>query len=206
MSRSVYLVPCLLLIWAGCGDDPSGPVIPADYFPMEVGDWWEYDQKATRIQPDTMVWQEGTERFEVTAVNGDSCTVSRSLSLWILHGELLEDTLLLSNEIRYVVTDNEVIMILSDSLSPEKILDFPLETGKTWGPYTVTEMGATVQTPAGAMEDCAVIGSVSAEFGYTTQEWYCPGIGAVRRYSPDYNVVSGFILEVDSALRSSSRL
>lgn len=207
-TRAWALVLLILISLAGC-DEPSGPVVPENYFPMELGDWWEYDQTVTRVFPDTSLRQEGTEEFLVVDITGDTCLVQRTLSIWYLNGEALEDTMYFVDSLRYVLNEDSVVFIQPE-FEAVKILDLPLELGKTWDVYTVTGMGEDITTPAGVMENCAVVESyTTAGFGHYTflvEETYCPAVGRIMLHSPNYQIVEAYILDVLYVLRGSSRL
>ena len=180
MAASVVLLAALL---AGCGDNAvSGPEMTQDFFPMEAGDWWAYDYCAVRTQPDSMLWEEGSETLQVLAVAGDTCTVERTFSTWYWLGSAQPDTMSTLDTLTYVVNSDSVLILTSDSTSV-KYLDYPLEEGKTWDDYEVLDMDGSVTVPGGTFTGCAVISTWSDTYGTDIMFYYASGTGLVTRYA-----------------------
>ena len=135
MKFFAWFTACILCaaLLFGCNSNPTNQS-PADpnYFPMSVGDWWEYNYTATQVSPDTILWEQGSELLRVLSIAGDTYLVERTFSRWICFGQMQEDTTIVVSTINYLVTPDSVLSLFGDTLSSKR-LDFPLWVGKTWG-------------------------------------------------------------------------
>lgn len=182
----------LILVFVGCGDNPvtitappgDNPVTiiqtPGDYFPMTLGDWWEYAYSVNMIEPDDILWEEGSEYLEVISVSGDTCIVEKTFSLWVFCGKVQKDTLVTVSTLTYLVNTDSVAILSPDTVS-HKYLDFPLELGKTWDGWTVVDMNADVITPAGLFEGCAAISKYDEHQNCYVYYYYSPGTGMIEK-------------------------
>lgn len=171
----------LILLLVGCGNNPvtiTPP--PGDYFPMALGDWWEYAYSAMMIEPDSILWEDGSELEEVISISGDTCIVEKTLSLWVIIGVAQVDTLVSVSTLTYLVNADSVAILSPDTVS-HKYLDFPLELGKTWGGWTVVDMDADVSTPAGLFEGCAAISTHDESQNCYIDHYYSPGTGMINK-------------------------
>lgn len=175
----------LTLVLVSCGNNPvtiTPP--PGDYFPMALGDWWEYAHSAMQIEPDSILWEEGSEHKEVISVSGDTCIVEKTSSLWVAFGQVQVDTLVMVSTLSYLVNTDSVAILSPDTVS-HKYLDFPLELGKTWDDWTVVDMDTDVVTPAGLFEGCAHISTYSEQHNCFTHYFYSPGTGMIEKCELD---------------------
>ena len=120
------------------------------------------------------LWEQGANRVEVLSVSGDTCKMRRTDSLWIAFGAQLEDTMVTVYSLLCIVCEDSVSIIAGDSLVMN-YLDLPLEKGKTWGDWIVTDMDAEVETPAGTFTGCAEVYTESDIYG--DLYYYCPDTG-----------------------------
>ncbi len=179
VSAGCCLILALLLV--SCGNNPvtiTPP--PGDYFPMTVGDWWEYAHSAMKIEPDSILWEDGSEHMAVISVSGDTCIVEKTFSLWVAFGQVQVDTLVMVDTLTYLVNTDSVTILSPDTVS-HKYLDYPLELGKTWGGWTVVDMDADVATPAGLYEGCAAISTYSESYNSYIDYYYSPGTGMIEK-------------------------
>ena len=204
------LTACLIAVSAvvflsGCGDSPlSEPEVEENYFPMALGDWWDYDYSEYQTEPDSLLLHEGSEFNEVIAVSEDTFLVERTLSLWVFLGHVQPDTMVIVDTLTYLVNADSVFFYDTDSTGVKE-LDFPLELDKTWGDYTVTDMHAGISVPAGYFEDCACIEVPISLYQSTRYTYYAPGIGIVSKYVDD--AYSGVMVrDIHYDLRGSSRI
>ena len=175
----------LTLVLVGCGNNPvTVTPPPGDYFPMALGDWWEYAYSAMRIEPDSILWEEGSEHIEVISISGDTCIVEQTFSLWVAFGQVQVDTLVMESTLTYLVNTDSVAILSPDTVS-HKYLDFPLELGKTWDGWTVMDMDADVVTPAGLFEGCAAISTYSESYNSYIDYYYSPGTGMIEKCALD---------------------
>ncbi len=114
------------LALVGCGDSPTEQSAEEpNYFPMNEGDFWEYSYTATRVEPDTVIWEEGSRFSQVLLVSADTCKVETVTSYWKLGGVLLPDTSVICDTLTYLVTPDSILRLAYNELY-FKILDFPL--------------------------------------------------------------------------------
>lgn len=175
------------LVLIGCGNTPTGQSAEdPDYFPMNEGDFWEYSYSATRVSPDTVVWEEGSRLSRVLWVSGDTCRVENVKTLWILFGQQMPDTSVTRDTLTYLVTPDAIQIIASEEIF-SKILDLPLYPGKTWSDtqndWKVESTSEEISTPAGTFTDCAIISTPSEIYNTDIYFVYCPGIGDVSSYA-----------------------
>ncbi len=201
-KRSVTVLVAICSLVAGCGDDsPSGPSDTPDYFPMEQDDWWVYAYSAERVAPDSAMWEQGEVLHLVTGISGDTCTVTRTTSNWMLFGSYLEDTTVTVDTLVYLVTADSVWL----AGPGVKVLDLPLELGKTWGGYTVTDMDASVETPAGLFTGCAEVQAFSSMWDCNVLTIYCPSVGEVARLAYGASQGPEIRYDIKFELQGSSR-
>lgn len=196
------------LLLLGCGDSPTEQSAEdPDYFPMEAGDFWEYSYTATRIAPDTVIWEEGSKLSRVLWVSGDTCKVERSSTLWTSFGQQMPDTTVYCDTLTYLVTQDSVLIIASEEIY-SKLLDTPLYPGKTWSDtqsnWTVESVSEGISTPAGSFVDCALISTPNENYNTDIFYVYCPGIGDVSSYAlgvqySGSDIVSNIVLTLTSS-------
>lgn len=173
-----------LAVIGGCGENnpsSSSPVSP-EYYPMQVGSWWNYDYSVIELEPDSGLSYEGSRHYEVLSQEDSTYMVALTQYYWLWNHYILADTLVSRDTLNVMVTSDSVTLISSDSTYNCKILDLPLEEGKTWdGVCTVLDLDAHVETPAGTFENCAeVLEYWENQYFCYYHKMYCPDIGLVE--------------------------
>ena len=190
----VTIVLLMVMMTAGCGvkqieeqppqvNEPA-PVTPSnaitELYPLTLNSYWKYqvnesdkvlieekvafaeDNKAQLIITDeatvmTIVYEYGKEPEQLMAVN------SRE--------EFYEETSLLEEKPRF----------------KNIILQGPVEKGHTWESdgltYTVMDMEAEVDVPAGHFTNCVVIEAKDEPNKFQNIAYYCNGVGLVKEIS-----------------------
>ncbi|MBD3278271.1 MAG: hypothetical protein GF388_08230 [Candidatus Aegiribacteria sp.] len=176
-------------VMIGCGESSTGPSEEgSNYFPMQEGDWWEYSYTATRVSPDTLLWEEGSTYYDVLSVSGDTCRVQKTLKLWTINGQQ-QDTTVNYDTLTWISNSDSLVFLFNNGTGI-KYLDLPLYVGKTWDDWTVESLSEEVTTPAGTFTDCALVTTPNTPYNTDTCFEYCPDIGEVRRYEK-YSQLTG---------------
>jgi hypothetical protein len=200
MKKLLCLLPIIALI-IGCGGE-------AVYFPLAVGNQWEYsiEQTITLISPDTTWEYTGNSITEITAEttldNGNPVLEQVTTTTW-------DDTLMTDATDTTYVEETEDYMLIYNSKAdtdPDTSLMLPIEAGNTWTVYSNTAdtmtayvVGkATVTVPAGSYDDCWQI-----EYSFSggvNVDWFAPDFGVVRHEyeMSDSNTTIQFIKELES--------
>lgn len=166
----LFLAGCLTLTACSKAEPPK----PADFFPMTKGSFWEYEGEGNEFASFTReVLFTDSGRAQLRENNGGTVTASvieatetaviRVFSRAEAYGE--------ENYMEKQATENTVL------------LKAPVEVGTKWevqdGIKEITDVNATVTTPAGKFEKCV---AVTANYGESTiVEYYKAGIGLVKR-------------------------
>jgi len=165
VKKLLLLIPIIVLI-IGCGGDDE-----TNYFPITVGNEWNYDMTMTQIividtmTSDTTV-QTGTNSSEITA----ETTLDNSTAVFeMIMTMTFDDTLIpVFADTSYVEETEDYLLTYSnksDTVPNDTMLALPLETGKTWADYEV--MGQkNVTVPAGTFNDCWEIREVDEDTIY----------------------------------------
>lgn len=178
------LVVFALAVIPSCGgNNPSGssPVSP-EYYPMQVGDWWDYSYSVIELEPDSGLSYEGYRHYEVLSQQDSTYKVELAQYYWLWNHQVLPDTVVSRDTLTVILTSDSVRVTSSDSTYNCKILDLPLEEGKTWdGVCTVLDLDVYVETPAGTFESCAeVLEYWEKQYYCYYHKMYCPDIGLVE--------------------------
>lgn len=166
----LFLAGCLTLTACSKAEPPK----PADFFPMTKGSFWEYEGEGNEFASFTReVLFTDSGRAQLRENNGGTVTASvieatetaviRVFSRAEAYGE--------ENYMEKQATENTIL------------LKAPVEVGTEWevqdGIKEITDVNATVTTPAGKFEKCV---AVTAHYGESTiVEYYKAGIGLVKR-------------------------
>jgi uncharacterized lipoprotein NlpE involved in copper resistance len=190
MKKLTVLAALVLLLVVGCGKK-------ADYYPLTVGNIWNYTTTTTVTNTDTLIARDTTysttSKSEITAdvtlANGDAGFEVVGTSGTIV------DTSYVSEKDDYVFGWDS----LADT-TPDTLLVTPLEEGKTWITYsdstgnvkvTILEKVSGVVVPAGTYDDVWK-GMAIATFGAyvdTSYGWSAPNIGDIKREHTGKTVV-----------------
>lgn len=196
----MLLIPTIVLI-IGCGGD-------AVYFPLAVGNQWEYSitQTITLTLPDTSWENTGNSVTEITAQttldNGNSVLELVTTTTW-------DDTLMTDTTVTTYVEETEDYMLIYDNkadTAPDTSLMLPIEIANTWTVYsdsadtmTAYVVGkAIVTVPADSYDDCWQIEYTFG--GGLNTDWFAPDFGVVRHNYEmvDSNSTIEFLKELES--------
>lgn len=200
MKKLMLLIPTIILI-IGCGGD-------AVYFPLTVGNQWEYSitQTITLTSPDTSWEYTGNSVTEITA----ETTLDNGLSvLELVTTTTWDDTLMTDTTVTTYVEETEDYMLIYDNKAdtdPDTSLMLPIEIANTWTVYsdsadtmTAYVVGkAIVTVPAGSYDDCWQIEYTFG--GGINMDWFAPDFGIVRHEYEmvDSNSTIEFLKELES--------
>jgi hypothetical protein len=181
MKKLLVLVPVVLFL-VGCGGGEK------DYWPVTVGNIWNYQQIANITAPETTFADTSTMKVEVTK----ETTLDNNTAVFeiIESGEGWTDT-------SYWQKTDEYLFWYDDKsdTEPDTSLVFPLEEGNTWNVHkdssyteTMRVMGKeSVTVPGGTYDDCwkgmdIYTDGTIAETAYV---WLAPDIGWVKMTSTE---------------------
>lgn len=171
MKKLLLLIPIIVLI-VGCGGDGN------NYFPLTVGNEWNYDMTMTMTDPDTTITETGTSELDITAETTlDNATEVFEMFMTMTYDDTLIPTFVDTNYIEE--TEDYLLMYdaKSDTVPDDTMLALPLETGKTWEDCEV--MGQeNVTVPAETFNDCWKIREV--DDGDTSYTYVAPNVGMVK--------------------------
>jgi len=164
--RPRTLLP-LAALAAACARAPTAPpraAVPADYFPLAVGNEWVYRDESPALPPDR---QGAARTVRILERTRDGYFRDNE------RGELRADPDCLHDRAR-------------------RLLCGPIAPGKSWSSvvsvssterYEIAAVGEAVATPAGRFEGCVRVRAhnrASASTNHVLEITYAPGIGPVR--------------------------
>ncbi len=166
MSRSAFLVGCLVSLGACATAAPPGPQKAAEpprdasaYYPLEPGWKWAYD-----------VEQDGEAilaTYAVVSREGDRVTVTG--------GQQVVD---------YVVKPDGILRPQMDGKDGDYVLRAPLSAQAKWpvrgGQAKVVGWNQPIETPAGRFDGCLTVEEVRDNPDRRTRTTYAPGVGPIR--------------------------
>ena len=177
MKKLLLLIPIIVLI-TGCGGDDG-----TNYFPLTVGNEWNYDMTMTEIIVIDTVTSDTTV---VTATNECEITAETTLDNSTAVFEMIstmtfEDTLIPGFADTSYIEETEDYILMYDTkaatVPDDTMLALPLETGKTWADCEV--MGQeNITVPAGTFNDCWKIREV--DNGDTLYTYMALDVGMVK--------------------------
>lgn len=171
MKKLLLLIPIIVLI-IGCGGDDG-----TNYFPLTVGDEWNYDMTRTTIividtlTSDTTVTT-GTVDMDITA----ETTLDNGTEVFEMTMTMTDTTITF-----YVEETEDYLLQYSNkaaTVPSDTMLALPLELGKTWADYEVTAQ-ANITVPAGTFNDCWEIRGLYGEEDSTCM-YVAPDVGMVK--------------------------
>ncbi|MEO0136486.1 MAG: hypothetical protein ABIL40_04575 [candidate division WOR-3 bacterium] len=175
MKKLLVVVPFLLLL-IGCGGGEK------DYWPLSVGNVWEYQAQITITTPDTNFTNTDTLKIEIT----QETTLDNGKKVFeSITSNGSSDTTYLEKTDDYLFSyENKA------DTEPDTMLAFPLEEGKTWTvrkdslfTETVKVLGKeSVTVPAGTYDDCwkGMVITTGTTIAETSYIWLAPDIGQVK--------------------------
>jgi len=168
VKKLLLLIPIIVLI-IGCGGDDV-----TNYFPLTVGNEWNYDMTMTMTDPDTTITETGTVELEITA----ETTLDNDTEVFEMIMIMTENTTTFADT-SYIEETEDYLLQYSNKAATvpnDTMLALPLETGKTWDDYEV--MGQkNVTVPAGTFNDCWEIRGVDEDTMYM---YVAPNVGMVK--------------------------
>ncbi len=181
MKKLLLLVPVVLFL-VGCGGGEK------DYWPVTVGNIWNYQQIDNITAPETTFADTSTMKVEVTK----ETTLDNNTAVFeiIESGEGWTDT-------SYWQKTDEYLFWYDDKsdTEPDTSLVFPLEEGNTWNVHkdssyteTMRVMGKeSVTVPGGTYDDCwkGMAIYTDGTIAETAYVWLAPDIGWVKMTSTE---------------------
>ncbi|MCS6926032.1 MAG: hypothetical protein NZ578_09040 [Candidatus Binatia bacterium] len=154
----------------------SAPLLPADYFPLAVGNRWVYESsEGTEAAP-------ALESWEVIDRHGQVFVV-RIQQPFVTTEGITEQLVSTPEGIGQVAGESAAQGLLRSA--PQFFLKAPLQVGTSWrnrdGRYAITLAGESVTVPAGTFTDCLEVTRWSAGGTATVVTLYAPGVGMVQR-------------------------
>lgn len=162
----VLTFACWLVI-AGCGSDSSGPSADPGYFPISIGNLWNYgvDGYLIGAKGDTLTANGSYVREVSKTVTHESGLVLFELVSSFSMNVEFPDTVAVWSDTSYSYAfdaDSELIAY-DDTLSTdyEIIMKFPPVLGETWEPFIdstivreVVSLSASISVPSGNYTNC----------------------------------------------------
>ncbi|MGB9720643.1 MAG: hypothetical protein ACPL28_04070 [bacterium] len=179
MKKLIVLAPVILFL-ISCGGGEK------DYWPLTVGNVWNYQMIATITAPDTTFADSSTMKWEVT---GETTLDNNTAVFEVVNsGEGYADTSY------YQKTDNYLFIYEAKADDvPDTVLALPIEEGGTWtvhkdSLYTETMRvmsKETVTVPAGTYDDCWKAMDIYNDgvFAETAYVWLAPDLGWIKMTS-----------------------
>jgi len=197
ISYTLILVMTIMLL-AACTQETEQPgsekpqeqgekVSVADYYPLAVGNQWEYEGVGNEYASYTqkVLYSKGN-MYQVMIDNGGTI----SANIYVLNDESL---IRIYSEAE--VYDEKNVLDEAGNME-DIIIKAPLEVGTKWerqgNSYEITGTDATVTVPAGTFDNCIVIKATYKESGAFSNFYYCKGVGLVKSeyIDNDFEVLS----------------
>lgn len=166
---------CLLGEWLSSPFLCRAHLLPADYFPLAVGNRWIYESsEGTETAPALESWEVIDQRGHTFAIRIAQPFVTEEIT------ELFVSTPDGVGQVSGESTEQEPLRP-----APQFFLKAPLQVGASWknrdGRYAITMVGESVTVPAGTFPDCLEVTRWSASGTATVITLYAPGVGMVQR-------------------------
>jgi hypothetical protein len=178
MKKLLLLIPLVVLI-VGCGGEEE----EANYFPLTVGNEWNFDMTMTETTPSDTFVVTATQNLEITT----ETTLDNGTEVFeMIMTMTFDDTLVpdFADTVYFDETEDYIMVYdaKADTVPSDTMLALPLETGKTWADHEV--MGQDdVTVPAGTFNDCWEIREVDDED--TTYMYWASDVGMVKMIADD---------------------
>lgn len=176
MKKLLLFVPFVLYIF-GCG----GAV---NYYPLSVGNTWDYSIAGTITSPDTTFETTGSQNVEITEETtlDDGTEVFEQMTITTM----VDPDTTVDTTYTYTEETEDYILGYDDKAdtTADTWLELPIEDGNTWD--VNDDMSAVVlgkedvSVPAGDYGDCWEIGYITDSD--TVFVYFADGIGMVRQY------------------------
>ncbi|MDH4210604.1 MAG: hypothetical protein OEV79_04080 [candidate division WOR-3 bacterium] len=204
MKKLIWLLPLVTLIFSCNGEsDNNGE----HYFPLAVGNVWNYDVVYRLIMTSDTIQYTGTSTTEITR----ETTLNSNIDVLEQVTTMLWDDTTMTNSVdtTYIQSTGDHVLIYNDvaDTEPDTSLVLPIVDGNTWTVYADTTDTLTaevigqddVTVPAGTYADCWDIRYTS--LGQTQDNWFADGVGIVRHIMsiPTTAVTTEFTKELVSS-------
>ncbi len=171
MRKIMWLLPIVALI-VGCGGEDDS------YFPLTAGNDWTYDMTGIYTTPSTSDTMTASYMMEI----GDATTLDNGTEVFPMVMTMTPDDTTQSGMVDtvYLEETDDYIMVYdskADTIPSDTVLSFPLELGKTWANYEITDQ-VDVTVPAGDFSDCWEI--MEAIDDDTSYSYWKSGVGVVK--------------------------
>jgi len=197
VSYAFILVLTVMLL-ASCAQESEQPgteepqkqeekVSVADYYPLAVGNQWEYEGVGNEFASYTqkVLYSKGN-KYQVMIDNGGTV----SANIYVLNDESL---VRIYSEAE--VYDEKNVLDQEGNME-DIIIKAPIEVGTKWesqgNSCEITDVDATVTVPAGTFDNCLVVKVTYKESGAYSNFYYCKGVGLVKSeyIDNDFEVLS----------------
>ncbi len=216
MRIAILLILAGWLIIAGCGTDASGPSADPDYFPISIGNQWDYDVDGylTNTKGDTLTVDGSYVREVTKTVTHESGLVLFELVSSFSMSVQFPDTVVVWSDTSYSYTfdaDSELIAY-DDTLTSdfEIVMKFPPVAGETWEPFAdstvireVVSLSSSISVPSGNYTDCIHLRDTdTADPDFLWNMYVAEGIGPASFVieEADSNSFSHMEIELESFL------
>jgi hypothetical protein len=201
VKKLIWLLPVIALIISCGGDDAE------NFFPLTVGNVWNYDLLYTMMGVDTTEYT-GTSTTEIT----QETTLDNDIAVFEQVTTTVWDDTSMTDwvDTTYIQETEDYILIYNDlaDTEPDTSLALPFEAGNTWTVYADTADTMTaevigqddVTVPAGSYTDCWDVEYTS--LGQTQDDWFAMDVGVVRQHM--LTGVAPFLNELTRELTSAT--
>jgi hypothetical protein len=190
MKRVICMISLLCIITTACQIlDPGGrtPEVTGDYFPLAIGNTWNYERSVWRYQEDRY---ESIQSRTVSIIEGgdDGWAHARRILTYYDDGRSDSSVVYLRSADALVQTH-----IPDDPTTYDTLYTVPIQLGGSWfirgwdnvGPMTVVSVDTTVTVPAGRFSNVVVAQqrlTLRWHGGSDLAFWaryYAPGVGEI---------------------------
>ncbi|MEO0206810.1 MAG: hypothetical protein ABIL22_09090 [candidate division WOR-3 bacterium] len=198
MKKLLVLVPVVLFL-ISCGGGEK------DYWPIAVGNVWNYQTIATITTPDTTMTDSSTMKIEVTR----ETTLDNNTAVFeiVSSGEDYADTSYWQKTDNYFFWyDNKA------ETEPDTILTLPIEEGDSWTVHKDSSYTETIRitgkesvtVPAGTYDDCwkAMDIYTYGTMAETSYIWLAPDVGWIKMTTTEAD--SDFTAEIKIELTNAT--
>jgi len=181
MKKLLVLVPVVLFL-VGCGGGEK------DYWPVTVGNIWNYQQVTNVTSPDTNITFTDTMKVEVTK----ETTLDNNTAVF----EVIQSSGTYADTSYWQKTDKYLFWYDDKAdTEPDTTLVFPIEEGNSWNVHKDSSYTETmhvigkesVTVPAGTYDDCWKGMEIFTDgtIAETSYVWLAPDIGWVKMTSTE---------------------
>jgi hypothetical protein len=176
MKKLALLIPIIALI-IGCGGEEE------NYFPLTVGNTWDYEMTTTTIIViDTVTSDTTVDTGAMDLDINEETTLDNGTDVFeMITTVTFDDTLIPSfADTSYIDETEDYLLEYStkaDTVPSDTMLALPLEAGKTWADYEAIGQ-ENVTVPAGTFNDCWKVRGI--DNSDTMYMYLAPDVGMVK--------------------------